>query len=101
MNNSMIAYDPQNYDEIDYGLLFDQNGTILLDPYYRNVDDDESNNILNHFFDGDGGVHSIVSNTIEDFIKSKSFTFDSDIIKLYYGIIARGAVLCSVEEMWR
>lgn len=98
---SMVATDADG-NEIDYGLLFERTGgEIKYDPWYTDVDDAAVQAILREFFDGEGGVQPVVMNTIKDFITLHDFAFDDDIVKLYYGIIARGAGGEHVEAMWR
>lgn len=98
---SMVATDSEG-NEIDYGLLFHRTGgEIKIDPWHRDVDNREEEEILNLFFDNNGGVTEIVSKTLKDFIELHNFQFDDDIVKLYYGIIAHGANNTSVEAMWR
>lgn len=98
---SMVATDAEG-NEIDYGLLFERTGgEIKYDPWYTDVNNEEVQNILRQFFDGSGSVTPIVSATLKAFIERHDFKFDDDIVKLYYGIIARGAGGEPVEAMWR
>lgn len=98
---SMVATDSEG-NEIDYGLLFPRTGgEIKIDPWYTDVNNEETQEILRQFFDFNGGVTPIVSATLKDFIERHDFVFTDDIVRLYYGIIAHAAGGEPVEAMWR
>lgn len=98
---SMVATDSAG-NTIDYGLLFDRTGgEIKINPWYVDADNVSEQQILSKFFTYDGGVPSIVSATLRDFIELHNFVFTDDIVRYYYGIIAHAVGGEPVAAMWR